>query len=831
MMHTLVLRADSPPVECTEVGLPGCEVENTILGYAPNLAANAFFAAFFGLAFVLQLFFGIRYKTWTYMIALGCGCVAECIGYIGRILLYNNPWSDVGFNIQIVLLIFAPAFLAAGIYLTLKHIVIQFGQEWSRLRPSWYTYLFIAADVLSLVMQSAGGALAATADPGEKLLDVGTNIMIAGIIWQVVALAIFGLLVLEYSIRTYRRRDILSSSALALWSTRRFKFFCGGVLLAYTCILVRCIYRIPELLGGWGGELMQAETEFIILEGVMIAITVLAQTVFHPGICFPPLGNTIGKRKNAKGSVSESRVEMLEQGQSVSSRRAFQTKMNPADGPNDQSAADNGAPAAGSVAASTTSAPTSQSTTPMPPASSSQMASSPATIGTTSGPSFPQYSPSTAAILERLQGKNSHAAGSAAFEAKRAEILQSYVTSDKLPTPPPAVTTGRRGRGGKVSTPSGLKTEVGASPTPASSGRASARGRGRGRGGRGGRGGKRKRSDSDEESHNDDDNDDSDVSDSYTPLPTRTKSGRSVNKPVAFVPVIPEPTQGVKRRKSTKTLLAAKCKTCHRETDPANNRIVFCDACSTAYHQYCHDPPIDNEVVTVLEKEFLCTPCTRAKQTAVESAQDLVAADDLSIDQKRAYFSTLSQHQLVGLLLTATIRHPELPVFPPNVRSLIPEASGTKPQLQQHQQQEQKTNQVSSASESSLQYQPSRPAFQQPPATSPANNATPQLSSHSHSELDTVDARNLGDNINQSRTTMDLAGNQYDEDDGYDTDPPAHYPKAGNGLARNMRPESEDLNWLVDDNFEVFSHSWKGDGTGMGADGTLDGLGEGQKVV
>ena len=60
--------------------------------------------------------------------------------------------------------------------------------------------------------------------------------------------------------------------------------------------------------------------------------------------------------------------------------------------------------------------------------------------------------------------------------------------------------------------------------------------------------------------------------------------------------------------------------------------------------------------------------------------------------------------------------------------------------------------------------------------------------------------------------------------DGYDTDPPAHYPKAGNGLARTMRPESEDLQWLVDDNFEVFSHGWKGDGNGVGADGSLNGL-------
>jgi len=35
-------------------------------------------------------------------------------------------------------------------------------------------------------MQSAGGALAATADPGESIGDVGTDLMIAGIIWQVV---------------------------------------------------------------------------------------------------------------------------------------------------------------------------------------------------------------------------------------------------------------------------------------------------------------------------------------------------------------------------------------------------------------------------------------------------------------------------------------------------------------------------------------------------------------------------------------------------------------------------------------------------------------------
>jgi hypothetical protein len=128
---------------------------------------------------------------------------------------------------------------------------------------------------------------------------------------------------------------------------------------------------------------------------------------------------------------------------------------------------------------------------------------------------------------------------------------------------------------------------------------------------------------------------DSDISSSYTPLPTRTKSGRNVHKPVAFVPTIPEPTPGVKRRRSTKTILAAQCKTCHRGTETGNNRIVFCDICSTPYHQYCHNPPIDEDVVTVLEKEWLCGPCQRSKQTVVEGTEDLVSGEALSIEEVR----------------------------------------------------------------------------------------------------------------------------------------------------------------------------------------------------
>jgi len=172
------------PDTCQAVSFE-CPVEGTIYGYYPSLGWNAFFAAFFGFCCLVQVGLGIRYKTWTYMIGVGLGCAAECGGYVGRIMMHNNPYDELGFQLQIVLLIFAPAFLAAGIYLILKHVVLQFGKEWSRIRPAWYTYIFITCDVISLLLQSAGGALAATSDD-VKTIDLGTDIMIAGIVWQVV---------------------------------------------------------------------------------------------------------------------------------------------------------------------------------------------------------------------------------------------------------------------------------------------------------------------------------------------------------------------------------------------------------------------------------------------------------------------------------------------------------------------------------------------------------------------------------------------------------------------------------------------------------------------
>jgi len=244
-----------------------CGVEWTVYGYYPSLPANAFFCALFAICCLVQVVQGIRYKTWTFLLALGLGCVAESVGYIGRVLLHSNPYSNTGFEMQICCLIMAPAFLAAGIYLTLKHVVIAFDPTQSRIKPRYYTWVFIICDFLSLLLQACGGAIAATSDQNYSLQKIGNDLMMAGIVWQVITLLLFGALVLDFFVRVRSSGKPLNPATSTLRNSLKFKLFMAGIAVAFLTIFTRCVYRIAEMAGGWANPIMEDETDFIVLDG------------------------------------------------------------------------------------------------------------------------------------------------------------------------------------------------------------------------------------------------------------------------------------------------------------------------------------------------------------------------------------------------------------------------------------------------------------------------------------------------------------------------------------------------------------------------------------
>lgn len=183
-------------------------------------------------------------------------------------MLTLRQYSSLGFKIQISCLIFAPAFIAAGIYLTLKHIVLAFGQERSRIKARYYTIGFITCDFISLMLQAVGGGFAGGAGNNVKLRNIGTNLMISGIVWQVATLLVFVGLVVDYALSTRRAWSDVNPEAKVLLQQTKFRGFLVALTVAFVTVFLRCVYRIAEMVGGWANPIMRDEIGFDIMEGM-----------------------------------------------------------------------------------------------------------------------------------------------------------------------------------------------------------------------------------------------------------------------------------------------------------------------------------------------------------------------------------------------------------------------------------------------------------------------------------------------------------------------------------------------------------------------------------
>ncbi|KAG7120052.1 Efflux pump himE like protein [Verticillium longisporum] len=309
-----------------------CPVSATVYGDYFTTGACAFFVAAHALLLAAQVYLGWRSKAWSFAAYLALGTAFELMGYAARIAMSYNPWSYEGFVIQLLMLILGPTLVAAAISVTFKHLVLWHGPQWSFIRPRLYPWVFVGTDFFSIVIQAAGGGVSSVAtdgdDPDQGLLDVGSGLLVAGVVFQVANMVFCGGLMLLYIWRRHRalkKSEGASRAAApavvdgpggggetsssvasgrvgpgAAGKTYRPKDpkvqkFIWAITGAYIAIIVRCIYRIPEMQTGWASELMQNETLFLILDGAMILAAVLTLTVFHPAFFFPFLGKGKGR--------------------------------------------------------------------------------------------------------------------------------------------------------------------------------------------------------------------------------------------------------------------------------------------------------------------------------------------------------------------------------------------------------------------------------------------------------------------------------------------------------------------------------------------------------
>jgi RTA1 like protein len=194
-------------------------------------------------------------------------------------------------------------------------------------------------------LQSAGGAIADTAGT-VAVENTGTNVMVAGLSFQVISLTAFILLCTEFFWKVKKDKKQVAATNWADRDTGRpnpevkgFHVFLGGKLLsspyllhmlinflafaaATILILVRSCFRVAELAHGFRGKLANDQVIFMILEGGVMILATFLLTAFAPGRYVGKewknsgwgikKGNTSSNSLEKGGSGSEAEGERLQ---------------------------------------------------------------------------------------------------------------------------------------------------------------------------------------------------------------------------------------------------------------------------------------------------------------------------------------------------------------------------------------------------------------------------------------------------------------------------------------------------------------------------------------
>ncbi|GAA5847789.1 hypothetical protein JCM3766R1_003202 [Sporobolomyces carnicolor] len=242
-------------------------------GYYPSATFAIIAMAIFGLSGAIHLYQMIRSRRWAYF-AVICAAGLEIYGWYLR---YGSA-SDVmyGYVVQLAVLTIAPTFLAGGIYaLFYAFAAGQDPKFLPLMRPKGFSWTFFGVEIVTLCIQAAGGALAATGNK-ESLFKVGTKIMTVGTSLQLATSLFFVALFLVY----FRRLVNGTNYSLSL-RERTGRIFWGIVAMEFF-IIVRGCYRTAELSEGLFGKLGRTEIALLLGDAVPMFFVTVILNIVHP---------------------------------------------------------------------------------------------------------------------------------------------------------------------------------------------------------------------------------------------------------------------------------------------------------------------------------------------------------------------------------------------------------------------------------------------------------------------------------------------------------------------------------------------------------------------
>ncbi|KAJ4267135.1 hypothetical protein NW762_003234 [Fusarium torreyae] len=240
--------------------------ENLYGTYKPSMAAAIAACAIFIILTTAQAWRVYKTRRW-FGLTIIIGGLFEVIGLGSRAQSTDDVSAKGPYIIQTLLILLAPIWFAASIYMFLGRLINASGHSYlSPIRTNWLSKIFVTGDILCFLVQGAGAGMLVNAESKSAQTN-GKNIVLGGLGLQVVIFLIFIVCAVIFHIRIVSK-DLLKAI------NPRLELVPMMVVLYICSVLVmfRNIFRLIEYEQGKDGYLQSHEWPAYVLDVFFMAV-------------------------------------------------------------------------------------------------------------------------------------------------------------------------------------------------------------------------------------------------------------------------------------------------------------------------------------------------------------------------------------------------------------------------------------------------------------------------------------------------------------------------------------------------------------------------------
>ncbi|KAF8855209.1 RTA1 like protein [Acephala macrosclerotiorum] len=246
--------------------------------YDPSLATACVFTVLFGTTAWHSILIA-KHRTW-YFIPMLTGGIFEIVGYAARgVSSGQAPHLTIApYVIRTLLLLVAPALLAASIYMILGRIIVSVGGEsYGLIKKRWLAKAFVTSDALSFFIQLGGGGLMPSSKASSTKL--GSHIVLAGLPIQTIIFGFFIVVTLTFPLRLRAMPTTQSHDPSLPWKKLPYMLYTPSAF-----IMVRSTVRVAEFVEGFEGVIILHEVLLYIFDTASMAVVMV---IFNFGFLQP----------------------------------------------------------------------------------------------------------------------------------------------------------------------------------------------------------------------------------------------------------------------------------------------------------------------------------------------------------------------------------------------------------------------------------------------------------------------------------------------------------------------------------------------------------------